>query len=338
MANEVPTSLVSFGDADREERVGALRVRVIGNAWHVRGQKFNPFSLSILPELRSAKVVHCHQQHVFLSSVSALMCRTIRRRVFVSDLGGGGWDLSAYVSTDRWFHAHLHISQYSRSVYGHESKPWAHVIYGGVDTAKFSPDASVQRDGGVVYVGRLLPHKGINDLIEAAPADMPVEIIGSALDEQYLRDLQSMAAGKRVTFRHDCDDQAIVNAYRRALCVVLPSVYRTMYGATSRVPELLGQTLMEGMACGAPAICTDVASMPEVVEDGVTGFVVPPNDPASLRVKFEWLRQHPREAAAMGAAAQKRVLERFTWSSVVRKCFEIYAGDVPAARAAEASA
>ena len=52
------------------------------------------------------------------------------------------------------------------------------------------------------------------------------------------------------------------------------------------MPELLGQTLIEGMACGTPAICTDVASMPEVVEDGVTGFVVPPNDPAYLGAKL----------------------------------------------------
>lgn len=337
MANEVPTTLVSFGDTAREATAGSLRVRVIGNAWQVRGQSFNPFSFAILPELQRAKVVHCHQQHVFLSSVSALLCRVMRRRVFVSDLGGGGWDISAYVSTDRWFHAHLHISEYSRSVYGHDGKTWAHVILGGVDTAKFSPDASVARDGTIVYVGRLLPHKGIDDLIRAAAPDMPVEIIGSALDERYLRDLHSLAAGKRVMFRHDCDDAAIVHAYRRALCVVLPSVYQTMYGATSRVPELLGQTLIEGMACGAPAISTDVASMPEVVEDGVTGFVVPPNDPASLRAKLEWLREHPREAASMGAAARQRVLERFTWPSVVRRCLEIYAGGAHS-RFAEAGA
>ena len=49
---------------------------------------------------------------------------------------------------------------------------------------------------------------------------------------------------------------------------MLPSVYRTSIGTETAVPELLGQTLLEGMACEAPAICTDVASLPEIVEDG----------------------------------------------------------------------
>jgi len=108
------------------------------------------------------------------------------------------------------------------------------------------------------------------------------------------------------------------------MCIVLPSVYKDMYGRETRVPELLGQTLLEGMACGLPAICTDVASMPEVVEDGVTGFVVPPNEPNELNKKLNWLREHPAEALAMGEAARRRVLKKFTWSQVVRHCLDIY--------------
>jgi glycosyltransferase involved in cell wall biosynthesis len=79
------------------------------------------------------------------------------------------------------------------------------------------------------------------------------------------------------------------------------------------------------MACGIPAVCTDVASMPEVVENGVTGFVVPPNDPAALRAKLLWLRDHPAESAAMGRAGRERALSRFSWDRVVRECLAIYA-------------
>jgi glycosyltransferase involved in cell wall biosynthesis len=86
------------------------------------------------------------------------------------------------------------------------------------------------------------------------------------------------------------------------------------------------------MACGTPAICTAVASMPEVVEDGVTGFVVPPNDPAALYARLCWLRDHPAEARAMGRAARVRVLQRFSWDAVVRRCLHIYTGVRPAAR------
>jgi glycosyltransferase involved in cell wall biosynthesis len=324
MAERVPTTLVTFGERERRETVGGLRVHVIGGARYVRGQRTNPLAAALLTELRGADVVHCHQQHVLASSLSALVCRLTRRRVFVTDLGGGGWDLSAYISTDRWYHAHLHISEYSRRVNGQDGDERAHVILGGVDTEKFSPDESVARGSKALYVGRLLPHKGVDDLVRALPEGMSLEVIGQPYSDDYVRDLKALAEGKRVTFRHDCNDDALVEAYRGALCVVLPSVYQNMYGHETRVPELLGQTLLEGMACGAPAVCTNVASMPEVVREGVTGFVVPPNDPASLGDKLRWLHAHPHEAAEMGRAARQRVLEKFTWGTVVNRCLEIY--------------
>lgn len=324
MAEEIPTTLLSFGDEDRVEMIGRLRVRVIGGPWYVRGQRTNPISLSLINELRKADVVHCHQQHVLASSLAAFVCRLTRKRVFVSDLGGGGWDISAYVSTDHWYHGHLHISEYSRQVSGHANDTRAHVIMGGVDTQKFCPDETVKRNGKALFVGRLLPHKGVDDLIKALPAEMSLEIIGQPYDQGFVRELEKLGSNKRVTMRHDCDDAALVKSYREAICVVLPSVYKDMNGQETRVPELLGQALLEGMACGAPAICTNVASMPEVVEDGVTGFVVPPNDPAALNQKLNWLREHPVEAKKMGEAARRRVLEKFTWPVVVGRCLEIY--------------
>ncbi len=329
MADEVPTTLVTFGDRDREERVGALAVRVLGAPWLVRGQRANPVSPRLFTALRPATVVHCHQQHVLASSLAALYCRLTGRRVFVTDLGGGGWDLSAYVSTDRWYHGHLHISDYSRRVFGHETMPRARVISGGVDSATFAPDGGAARGGTVVFVGRLLPHKGVETLIRALPDGLRLLVIGARGDERYATDLERLAHGKRVAFVHDADDARVIAAYRTALCVVLPSVYRTMYGATTRVPELLGQTLLEGMACGAPAICSDVASLPEVVEHGRTGFIVPPDDPAALGERLMWLREHPDEARRMGAAARRRVVERFTWPAVVRRCLEAYAAPAP---------
>jgi glycosyltransferase involved in cell wall biosynthesis len=324
MAERVPTRLVSFGPRPRQFTEGRLKVSVLGPAWHVRGQRTNPLHPGLVPHLAAADVIHCHQQHVLASSLAAVVGRVTGRRVFVTDLGGGGWDLSAYVSTDGWYDGHLHISEYSRKVSGQLGRARAAVILGGVDVARFSPDPGVPRTGTVLFVGRLVPHKGVDDLIAAVPPDLPLEIIGRPYHDAYVRELQARAEGKRVVFRHDCTDADLVAAYRRALCVVLPSVYRTLYGDETRIPELLGQTLLEGMACGTPAVCTDVASMPEVVADGVTGFVVPPNDSLSLREKLLRLRDQPTEAARMGEAARRRVLERFTWPAVVERCLKTY--------------
>jgi glycosyltransferase involved in cell wall biosynthesis len=105
---------------------------------------------------------------------------------------------------------------------------------------------------------------------------------------------------------------------------VLPSVYDDCYGHHSLVPELLGQTLLEAMSCGTPAICSDVASMAEVVAHGSTGFVVAPNDPAALRTRLLELRGDPSLVARMGAAARARVVANFSWPTVVDRCLESY--------------
>ena len=324
MADATETTLLSFGSTDRSLTEGRLRVRVLGKPWSVRGNRFNPLSARVLPEILRADVVHCHQQHLLMSSTAALAGRLSGRRVFVTDLGGGAWDFSGYVSTDRWFHGHLHISEYSRRVFGQEGKPWSRVILTGVDTTKFSPDPNVPKTGGALFVGRFLSHKGIDRLIEALPGDLPLDVVGRPYDPKYFTLLQELARGKRVTFHTDLDDARLVEMYRRARCVVLPSLYRDRYGNETRVPELMGQTLLEGMSCGIPAICTDVASMPEAVADGLTGFVVPPDDLDRMRTALVNLCTDRARAEAMGAAARTRMLELFQWSAVVARCLDAY--------------
>ena len=326
MATRVPTALVTFGDRDRHERVGSLDVRVIGNPWYVRGQRSNPFHVRLFAALRDADVVHCHQRHVVMSSAAALWCRARGRRVFVSELGGGGWDLSAYVSTDGWFHGHLHLSDYSRRIYQQEGAATAHVIGGGVDVDKFSPDSSVARDGGALFVGRILPHKGIDYLIRGLPPGMPLTIVGPQPHRETAAMLAALANGRNVTFREAIDDEQLVREYRRARCIVLPSVYRSSIGTETAVPELLGQTLLEGMACETPAICTNVASLPEVVDDGVTGFVVPANDPAALGDRLQMFRLDLRACQVDGqgrTSARARPLHlaarRWTMSRGLRR-------------------
>ncbi len=325
MADRVPTRLVSFGSPAKDIREGNLDVRVMSGAWHVRGQRTNPFTLALVPEILKADVVHCHQHHILMSSATAAIGRLTGRRVFATDLGGGGWDVSAYVSTDRWFDAHLHISEYSRHISGHDGKPWARVILGGVDTVKFSPGEPKSRTNRALFVGRLLPHKGVPDLIAALPGAIALDIVGPMNTTGAVDSLKAQAAGKAIAFHHGVGDATLVEMYRSALCLVLPSVYRTADGQYSDVPELLGQTLLEGMACGTPVICTRVASMPEIVEDGVSGFIVEPGDHAALRSRLEWLAAHPAEADAMGAAGRARVLVRFQWPDVVERCLDAYA-------------
>jgi len=75
---------------------------------------------------------------------------------------------------------------------------------------KFSPDPTLPRDGTVLFVGRLLPHKGIDDLIMQFRRRYPSKSSDNLMILIFFASFRKLAAGKRVTFRHNCDDAALV--------------------------------------------------------------------------------------------------------------------------------
>lgn len=324
MAESVPTELLTFGPVAEEWTIGKLRVRVKQPWFHVRGQSHNPFYPPLWSAVGRADVVHFHQKHLLNSSYGALVCRLRGRKAFVTDLGGGGWDVSAYVETHAWYRAELHLSEHARSVAGRPPSPRDPVILGGVDTAKFAPGADAARPRDYfLFVGRMLGHKGIDLLIEALQPDMRLIVVGQPYDRAYLADLMALARGKSVDFRSDVGDEALVDLYRGARAICLTSRYRDRYGRETRVPELLGQTLLEGMACATPCITTNVASLPEIVRAGVDGFVVEP-EVAAVADAMRTMWDQPERARQMGRAARERVLSTFTWDQVVARCLEAY--------------
>ena len=203
------------------------------------------------------------------------------------------------------------------------------MVYGGIDPSRFTPGAARTQAGGVLFVGRVLPHKGIDYLIQAIEPPLCLTVAGRQCLDQYSQRLRALAGGRPVRFLTDVTDEQLVDLYRSAMVTVLPSVHTTSDGARSDVPELLGLVVLESLACGTPVVVSDVASLPELVEDGVTGFIVPPNDPAAIRDRLRYLLAHPAEAARMGVEGRARVLERFTWDAVARACLAAYAAGGP---------
>lgn len=320
MAEQVPTRLVSFADKARTYREGNLNIELLPIRTHVRGV-LNPLAEGYPGALRGSDVVHVHQMRSMLSDYALLTSGRRGRKIFGTDHGGGSKYFSRQLGFDSRLSGFLPVSGFSQSHFPQFSDR-SDVIYGGVDVDRFTPDDRI-RAIDVLYVGRLLPHKGVDVLIRALPAGASLDIIGRSYDAEYLRVLHELAVGKCVRFHEAASDADILAAYRTARVFVLPSVYRTPYGPDAPFAELLGLVLIEAMACGTPVISSNVGGMPEVVADGLTGHVVPPSDVEALGAAIEQVLGGSTWDSASRASVE-RVHELFTWKRVVERCLLAY--------------
>ena len=187
------------------------------------------------------------------------------------------------------------------------------VIKGGVDGGFFTPPEHRPRRDRVLFVGRLLPHKGVDRIIDALPAELPLTISGYPYHPEYDRYLRERARGKQVEFTFvrpgDGGDEVIRDLYRRAWVNILPSVYHDCYGNSYSAPELMGLTLLEAMGCGTPAICSRVGGMPEFIRHGETGFIF--DETEELAGYLRQLAGDPALVERMGREARRAVEQEF---------------------------
>jgi glycosyltransferase involved in cell wall biosynthesis len=204
------------------------------------------------------------------------------------------------------------------------------VVYGGADPGRYHPPADGEEREGVLFVGRLTPHKGVDLLIRAVPPDVPLTVVGTGghdprpPESGYPRLLARLARDRRVRFVTRADDAEVAALYRRAAVVCLPSVDVTCYGRRVAISELLGLAAIESMASGTPVICSRLGGLAEVVEHGDTGFHTEPGNIAELRDRITTVLADRRLARQLGDNARQLALERFTWQACAQRCLAAY--------------
>jgi glycosyltransferase involved in cell wall biosynthesis len=196
-----------------------------------------------------------------------------------------------------------------------------HVLYHGTDLGRFSFLAHTAEPGRILSIGRLVPKKGFDVLIEALRilaerrVDFTCEIVGSGpLREPLESAVQAAGLAERVSFRGARLQHEIVDAYRRASLFVLAPVM-TEDGDRDGIPNVL----VEAMACGVPVVSTRLSGIPELIEPGVDGLLVEPNDPGALAKAIERLLTNATLAHALGAAARCKVEASFDLSRNTRR-------------------
>ncbi len=322
MREQVPTRLVAFGGPPTTADAAGFPIEVARTWRRLRGRESDAIGPGFIPALLWADVIHCHQARTGLTALATLLARPLGKRVFVTDHGGGGVGWLRRARLGRWVHAHLAQSRFVVDTLPYMGRRTS-IIHGGVDPQAFAPSAP-KVPGQVVFVGRLLPHKGVEHAIRALPDDAQLAIYGRPADPDYVAFLRREAQGRAVTFHEDADDRELVQALSRACVAVMPSVFDDYQGCRQQLPELLGLAALEAMACGTAVVVSEAGGLPEVVDPSY-GAVVPPGDSAALRAALALFTSDPDHATSCGKRARARVLRDFTWSAVADRCLAAYA-------------
>ncbi len=327
LARHVDCELVTFGRSSHVARdASGLRIRTLrASAW-LHGHPAHPLALGLPAALSHADVIHTHHMRSLPSRIAAVTGRARRVGVVVTDHGLQGTSWAGLLP--RLFHLFLTVSRYSADELGAPASR-TRVIYGGADPTRYAPDAAVSRHG-VLFVGRLTPHKGVDRLLEALPEGATARLVGTPghdprpPERDYPLLLRNLARGKDVEFLETVSDDDLPRLYRAAEVFVLPSVERTCYGRDIRVSELLGLSVLEAMASGTPVVASAVGGVPEIVRHGETGFLVAPGDVSGLRERIAQLLSDQHLARRVGDNAREHVLEHFTWEKVAQRCLSAY--------------
>jgi len=191
----------------------------------------------------------------------------------------------------------------------------------GVDPEIFSPpgdDARNVQTFVVGYLGRLVPQKGLLDLIEALsllPEHVRIRLIGDGVQKsQLLARATALGVRTRVEFVEWTGD--VPGELRWLDALALPS--RT----TSTWKEQFGRVLPEAMSCGVPVIGSSSGEIPNVIGDA--GMIFPEGDVRALADAIHRLADDPALRAELGRRGRARVIERYTQAALARQYYEVY--------------
>jgi glycosyltransferase involved in cell wall biosynthesis len=191
-------------------------------------------------------------------------------------------------------------------------------VHYGVHEEEFHPDPARKKWNTLLFVGGLQRHKGGVILMRALRQMRQrahVVLLTISRNPLYGREFHAELAAERERgfhrFEHvpDMDDPArLVSYYQAAAALVTPSL--------ESVFELVN---LEAMSCGTPVVASRVGGFPDLIEDGVNGYMVPPNDPAALAERLDHVLSDARLARQLGEEGRKTILRDFTWTRVGEK-------------------
>jgi len=305
--------------------------------------------LSMAAATASAQLVHSHTWYANLGGCLASMLYGIPHvmtmhslealRPWKAEQLGGGYHVSTWCERTSAASAAavVAVSDGMRadilSAYPEIRAERVRVIRNGIDTDEYRPDPGtdvLKRYGVdlsrpyVIFVGRITRQKGVPVLLRAASGLIPeaqlVLLAGAADTPEQLAEVTELVDGLRadrsgvIWIPEMLPKPEVIQLLTHATVFAIPSVY-----------EPLGIVNLEAMACGTAVVGSRTGGIPEVVADGETGLLVPPDEPRPLADALNVLLRDPGRARAMGQAGRKRAIAEFGWPAIAAQTAELYA-------------
>ena len=179
-------------------------------------------------------------------------------------------------------------------------------------------DDRMERPNTVLFFGRIWEYKGLEYLIEAEPLitraipDARIVIAGYGDSfEKYQKAMVNPHHFEVLNYR--IPDEMVAELFQRASVVVLPYIEASQSGVIS-----------VAYAFGKPVVGTNVGGIPDVVDDGLTGYLVPPRDKNSLAEAIIALLKDPKSRADMGRRALEKTKTQMSWSNIAEQTLDVY--------------
>ncbi len=193
------------------------------------------------------------------------------------------------------------------------------VIGNGVSSGWKMPRAIHKRDIDILYVGKLMPYKGLDILLDALPllpkpSRVSVVIVGEGLHERYKKQLQKLRISHEVRFTGPIPYQDIPDFYQRSKIVISPSIW----------PEPCGRSIIEAMWMGCAVVATSVGGTPESLVDTLHGYLIPPHDPKAIARATGYLLAHPDIRDRVGRQAASYARKNYSARRIARKYVKFY--------------
>ncbi len=193
-------------------------------------------------------------------------------------------------------------------------------IHDGVDTEAFRPHEEVEKvPNSLLFVGNSGDrNKGARYLLEALhlvgdELDLHLTMVDRPNAQMAQQMVERLGLQGRFTLTGRVSQEELIRLYCRSQILVSPSLY-----------EGFGLPAAEAMACGLPVVATTAGAFPEVIEDGVSGVLVPPGDARALAGAIRRLMADAALRERLGSAARKRIEETFSWRETARRTLALY--------------